>query len=102
MNSTALSLDWEKICRTLNLPFRKRSTGVLEVLCPFHLEKTPSVRMWPKNGRFRCHGCGTNGDQIEFISKILVVPEDSPEIIEGDIYKLVDTEGQLFLLLPEY
>lgn len=41
----------------------------LEACCPFHSEKTPSFRVFEKNGRqaFYCFGCGANGDHLDFI-----------------------------------
>ena len=33
--------------------------------CPFHPDKTPSFSV--KNNRFRCFGCGTKGDSIQFV-----------------------------------
>lgn len=36
-------------------------------LCPFHAEKTPSMKIYDKG--FRCYGCGENGDTIEFVRK---------------------------------
>lgn len=105
MNLLTHSFDWEKICKDLCIPFKKRSTGVLVLLCPFHNEKTPSLHMWPRSGRFMCFGCGTNGDQREFVSKFLEPPFDYNSLFveidaEMEKYrKLVDAPGQLFLNL---
>lgn len=33
--------------------------------CPFHSEKTPSMKLYPKS--FYCYGCGTGGDMIKFV-----------------------------------
>lgn len=33
--------------------------------CPFHSEKTPSMKLYPKS--FYCYGCGTGGDVIKFV-----------------------------------
>jgi hypothetical protein len=44
------------------------------IKCPFHSEKTPSlsVRFTPDDNkeRFKCFGCGTSGDAIDFIVKL--------------------------------
>jgi CHC2 zinc finger len=42
-------------------------------LCPFHQEKTPSFQVWQGRrgeGRFTCHGCGANGDAVDWIRKV--------------------------------
>ncbi len=38
-------------------------------LCPFHREKTPSFKVRPVHGYFKCFGCGASGDAISFIQK---------------------------------
>ena len=102
MQSNALSLDWEKICRTIQLAYKVRSTGVIVALCPFHNEKTPSCHMWPKSGNFYCFGCGTRGNQREFLSKALNVAVDDPSISEDGIYRLTDAQGQLLMAFIEH
>ena len=37
--------------------------------CPFHEDKTPSMKIYEKTNTFHCFGCGATGDQIEFIQK---------------------------------
>jgi len=37
-------------------------------LCPFHNEKTPSMKIYENN--FHCFGCGEHGDMINFTAKI--------------------------------
>lgn len=36
--------------------------------CPFHLEKTPSMRIYEKD--YHCFGCGEHGDVITFVKKL--------------------------------
>lgn len=36
--------------------------------CPFHLEKTPSMRIYDKD--YHCFGCGEHGDVITFVQKL--------------------------------
>lgn len=37
------------------------------LVCPFHKEKEPSLKIYPQINTFHCFGCGKNGDVIEFI-----------------------------------
>lgn len=47
---------------------RLRKTGrTYEALCPFHQERTPSFKVDPGRGNYRCWGCGEKGDAIELI-----------------------------------
>lgn len=36
------------------------------IVCPFHEDKNPSMKIYPNTNTFNCFGCGKNGDQIEF------------------------------------
>lgn len=38
------------------------------ICCPFHNEKTPSMRIYEKD--YHCFGCGENGDVISFVKKL--------------------------------
>jgi DNA primase catalytic core len=38
--------------------------------CPFHGENTPSFKVSEKSGKFKCFGCGKNGDVIDFMREI--------------------------------
>lgn len=38
-----------------------------KAICPFHEEKTASLRLW--SDRFKCFGCGAGGDVITFASQ---------------------------------
>ena len=37
--------------------------------CPFHNEKTPSLRVYRNDTQWHCFGCGADGDVISFIQK---------------------------------
>lgn len=39
------------------------------IRCPFHAERTPSCKVFQDN-KFRCFGCGANGDVIDLVQKI--------------------------------
>lgn len=38
------------------------------ICCPFHLEKTPSMKIFEKD--YHCFGCGEHGDTITFVQKL--------------------------------
>jgi DNA primase len=37
------------------------------ILCPFHEDHSPSLKIYPGTNTFHCFGCGASGDQIQFI-----------------------------------
>ncbi len=41
-----------------------------KALCPFHREKTPSFKVDPDRGTYRCFGCGEHGDVFSFVEKV--------------------------------
>jgi hypothetical protein len=59
-----------------------KSSGVVYMHCVFHEERTPSLLMWPKSGRYRCHGCGEEGTKAEFLERLnlVEVTEDVEEV----------------------
>lgn len=40
--------------------------------CPFHSEKTPSMKVFEKD--YHCFGCGEHGDIISFVQKLFNLP----------------------------
>ncbi len=45
-----------------------RKTGVTwEACCPFHQEKSPSFKVFPKTNTYKCFGCGAGGNSIGFV-----------------------------------
>ena len=45
----------------------KRKGVNYEACCPFHNEKTPSFKVSPSKGIFRCFGCGKSGNAVTFV-----------------------------------
>lgn len=45
----------------------------LFVTCPFHGEKTPSLRVFKNNGTWHCFGCGKGGSVIDFVRELFDV-----------------------------
>ncbi|WP_430811611.1 MULTISPECIES: DNA primase [unclassified Carboxylicivirga] len=46
-----------------------KSGSSFTACCPFHTEKTPSFRVNPAKGIYKCFGCGKGGNAIEFIKE---------------------------------
>lgn len=40
------------------------------ICCPFHGEKTPSLKLYPETGGFHCFGCGAGGSAIDFTAQL--------------------------------
>jgi DNA primase len=38
--------------------------------CPFHLDRTPSLVVFPTTQTFHCFGCRAHGDALAFLMKI--------------------------------
>ncbi|GAB3906379.1 hypothetical protein GCM10028803_38630 [Larkinella knui] len=41
-----------------------------KIVCPFHVEKTPSLVIYPQTNSYHCFGCGKHGDVISFYAGI--------------------------------
>ena len=37
--------------------------------CPFHQDKTASMKVKPTDKKYFCFGCGEKGDAIDFVAK---------------------------------
>lgn len=48
------------------MDLKKKGTS-FEGCCPFHNEKTPSFKVNPAKGIFKCFGCGKAGDAVKFV-----------------------------------
>jgi hypothetical protein len=88
--------DVERIQRTVSLTEMARKYGVdlkpngreFWGCCPFHNEKSPSFQVYQGkiSERFKCQGCGADGDVIGFVMRIeggVSMPE-AIRIIDGD------------------
>lgn len=40
------------------------------ICCPFHNEKTPSLKVYADGKRFKCFGCGIGGSVIDFVMRL--------------------------------
>lgn len=52
------------------------------VVCPFHAEKTASMKIYAKTNTYKCFGCGAFGDVIDFVAKMeTATVRDAMEIL---------------------
>lgn len=58
------------------------------ICCPFHNEKTPSMKIYEQD--FHCFGCGEHGDVISFVQKLF-------GLSFPDTLKKIDTDFNLGL-----
>ena len=66
-------MNTDEIKRNVNLPDLARSYGLKvdragKCRCPFHNDRTPSMKVWTDH--YFCFGCGTGGDVFEFTMKM--------------------------------
>lgn len=47
----------------------KRRGGALWGCCPFHKDRTPSLKVDPERQRWRCFGCNRGGDILDFLAE---------------------------------
>ncbi len=60
--------DASNIVEIIGERIKLDSGGVnFKACCPFHNEKTPSFFVNPSLQRYRCFGCGANGDVLDFL-----------------------------------
>lgn len=53
------------------------------ICCPFHSEKTPSMRLYEHD--YHCYGCGEHGDGISFVGKLYnLTAKDAAQKINAD------------------
>jgi len=75
MNSIA-----DEIKRSLSMDSVARLYGFTpnragDILCPFHAEKTPSLKIYAEPGRgWHCFGCGQGGSVIDFVMQLFHIP----------------------------
>jgi DNA primase len=70
-----------------NVEFTRKGSDKLVVRCPFHDDRTPSLKIEPYRGtpRFHCFGCKAKGDIIDFVKRIAGIrsPEAAAIIAEA-------------------
>lgn len=58
------------------------------ITCPFHSEKTASLKMYANKQRFKCFGCGEGGSVIDFVMKMENLPFRGAVIKINDAFNL--------------
>ncbi len=56
-------LSIETVMQHYNIAITKNG----QCLCPFHEDKTPSLKIYQDTNTYHCFGCGKSGDTIQFI-----------------------------------
>ena len=52
------------------VPELRRAGALWQACCPFHEERTPSFKVDPRRGTWRCYGaCQDGGDQLKFVER---------------------------------
>ena len=51
------------------------------IACPFHNDRTPSMKV---DKRFHCFGCGADGDAVDFVSRLFELPSKDAAIKLAD------------------
>ena len=63
------------ICKTYGFNIQRGNF----ICCPFHNEKTPSLKLYDGNRGFYCFGCGEHGSVIDFVMRYFNI--DFPKAI---------------------
>lgn len=64
--------------------------------CPFHHEKTPSMKIYNGMGGYNCFGCGANGDSITFVQEYFALPfGDAIKKINDDFALGLPVDGKI-------
>lgn len=80
----------------------KKKGADYEGLCPFHSEKTPSFKVHPGKGIYKCFGCGRSGDGISFLMdhENLTYPQAIEKLAERYHVPLEVSEGKKLFEKP--
>ena len=62
------------------------------IRCPFHGEKTPSLKLWPDH--WHCFGCGKGGSAVDFVALLFELkPLEAAKKLNADLALGLTTEG---------
>ena len=72
------------ICKTYGFNIQRGNF----ICCPFHNEKTPSLKLYDGNRGFYCFGCGEHGSVIDFVMRYFGLDFQSAIIKLNDDFRL--------------
>ncbi len=61
-------VKWPIVFKTIGIKARNLRNENYITICNFHKERSPSLHFYSKSGRFRCYGCGRQGDIFSFVA----------------------------------
>lgn len=64
------------------------------ICCPFHNEKTASMKIFEKTNSFYCFGCGTGGDIFKFIQELLNISFSQAVLRLASDFGIIDTQEE--------
>ena len=88
------AVGWPDVLNTLSQALTEKDlriargptaeAGVLVLSCCFHVERTPSLKLYP-NGGFTCYGCQECGGIPEFVTELMgfIALKQLQEFFEG-------------------
>ena len=59
-------ITMQDICKKYGFEINRRGF----ICCPFHNEKTASMKIYTNGNGFYCFGCGVGGDVINFVMRL--------------------------------
>lgn len=62
-NEIKSSIAMRQVCEVYGIDVNRQGFAC----CPFHTEKTPSMKVYDGDRGFHCFGCGQNGSVIDFV-----------------------------------
>lgn len=62
------------------------------ISCPFHGEKTPSLRIYDGRKGWHCFGCGSGGSVIDFVMKLFDINFSQAVIRIGNDFGIISTD----------
>ena len=74
MNSRSDAIKAAVTMEQVALMYGYKPTPAGFIKCPFHADKTASVKVYPGDRGWHCFGCHSGGDVIHFVQQLLGMP----------------------------